>query len=83
MTISATKNSLSNHADALSDFLPNGPLFEAKKIGDSNLRNLLEGFSGELVTAEGYVKTFDDEYSPLTTVLFIEEWERALGIPDA
>ena len=82
MSVSAAKHSLDAHADALGDFLPNGPLFEAKRIQDSNFRALLRGFAGELFTAEGYIKTFDDEYSPLTTVLFIEEWERALGIPD-
>jgi uncharacterized protein YmfQ (DUF2313 family) len=82
MNISADKHSLEEHTDALADFLPSGPLFEAKKISDSNFRKLLKGFAGELFTAEGYIKTFDDEYSPLTTVLFIEEWERALGIPD-
>ena len=82
MTVSASRNDREAHTDALADFLPNGPLFEAKKISDSNFRALLRGFAGELFTAEGYIKTFDDEYSPLTTVLFIEEWERALGIPD-
>ena len=82
MSVSAPKHDLDAHTDALADFLPCGPLFEAKRIGDSNFRKLLRGFAGELFTAEGYIKTFDDEYSPLTTVLFIEEWEHALGIPD-
>lgn len=80
--ISADMHTLDEHANALAYFLPNGPLFEAKTIHDSNFRKLLRGMAGELFTAEGYIKTFDDEYSPLTTVLFIEEWERALGIPD-
>lgn len=83
MTVSDKKHTLDEHANILADFLPNGPLFEAKKIADSNFRELLRGFAGELFTAEGYIKTFDDEYSPLKTVLFIEEWERALGIPDS
>ena len=82
MTLSADKNSRESHTNILADFLPSGPLFEAKKIGDSNFRKLLTGFAGELVTAEGYIKTFDEEYSPLTTTLFIEEWERVLSIPD-
>ena len=83
MTLSSDKHTKDQHADALADFMPNGPLFEAKKIGNSNFRNLLRGLAGELVTAEGYIKTFDEEYSPLTTVLFIEEWERVLSIPDS
>lgn len=80
--LSANSNNLDEHADALGSFMPGGPLFEAKNIQDSNFRRLLRGFAGELFTAEGYITTFDEEYSPLTTVLFIEEWERALGIPD-
>ncbi len=83
MTIAAQQNDLDAHADALADFMPNGPLFEAKKISNSNFRKLLRGFAGELFTAEGYIKTFDDEYSPLTTNLFLDEWERAVGIPDS
>ena len=83
MSLSADIHSIDKHADSLADFLPNGALFEAKKISDSNFRKLLRGFAGELFTTEGYIKTFDEEYSPLTTTLFIEEWERALGIPDS
>lgn len=82
MSVSDDQHSLDQHANALGDFLPGGPLFASKRIQDSNFRKLLRGFAGELFTAEGYIKTFDDEYSPLTTVLFLDEWERALGIPD-
>ena len=70
------------HTDSLADYMPGGPLFEAKRIGDSNFRKLLRGFASELFTAEGYLRSFDSEYSPLNTTLFLEEWEQALGIPD-
>lgn len=83
MTVSAKRRTLDEHADALADFLPSGRLFEAKKIAESNLRSLLLGFSGELKRAEEFIKTFDDEYDPSTTVLFIDEWESALSIPDS
>ena len=82
MTISAELHTVEEHADSLADFLPNGPLFESKKIHDSNFRKLLNGLATELFRAEQFVKTFDDEYCPLTTTLLIDEWERALGIPD-
>jgi uncharacterized protein YmfQ (DUF2313 family) len=74
--------SIEDHAQALADYLPNGRLFEGKNIGDSNFRQLLRGIAGELFTAQGYIKTLNDEFLPDLTVLFIEEWERALGIPD-
>ena len=71
------------HTNALAQYLPNGRLFEAKNINDSNFRQLLRGLAGELFTAEGYLVTLEQEYFPDTTVLFIEEWEQALGIPDS
>jgi len=71
-----------DHADALADYMPNGRLFEAKKISNSNFRQLLKGIAGELFTAEGYLISLNNEYLPDQTVLFIEEWESALGIPD-
>jgi len=76
------KHNIEEHADALADYMPNGRLFEAKKIGDSNYRQLLRGIGGELFTAEGYLISLNQEYLPDQTVLFIEEWETALGIPD-
>jgi len=76
------KHNIGDHADALADYMPNGRLFEAKKINDSNFRELLKGIGGELFTAEGYLISLDQEYLPDQTVLFIEEWESALGIPD-
>ena len=76
------KHNTEEHADALADYMPNGRLFEAKKIGNSNYRQLLRGIAGELFTAEGYLVSLNDEYLPDQTVLFIEEWESALGIPD-
>ncbi len=75
-------HNIEDHADALADYMPNGRLFEAKKIGNSNYRQLLKGIAGELFTAEGYLVSLNDEYLPDQTVLFIEEWESALGIPD-
>lgn len=77
------KHSLDEHADALADYSPNGILFESKKIGSSNYRQLLRGIAGELFTAEGYLVSLNDDYLPDKTVLFIEEWESALGIPDS
>ncbi len=71
-----------NHVQALADYLPNGRLFEAKNIADSNFRQLLRGIAGELFTAQGYLNTLEQEYFPDQTTLFIEEWEQALGIPD-
>ena len=76
-------HNIEDHADALADYMPNGRLFEAKKIGNSNYRQLLRGIASELFTAEGYLISLNDEYLPDQTVLFLDEWESALGIPDS
>ena len=74
---------LNQHTNALADYLPNGRLFEAKGISDSNFRQLLTGISGELFNAQGYIKSLNDEFIPDLTTLFLNEWEQALGIPDS
>lgn len=76
------QHSLNQHARSLADYLPNGRLFEAKNINDSNFRQLILGLSGELFTAEGYLITLEQEYFPDRTTLFLNEWEQTLGIPD-
>jgi len=76
------KHNIEEHADALADYMPNGRLFEAKKINNSNYRQLLRGIAEELFTAEGYLISLNDEYLPDQTTLFLSEWESALGIPD-
>lgn len=73
---------LEAHTRALADYMPNGPLFEAKNIQDSNFRQLLKGMAGELFTAQGYLVTLEEEYFPDQTNLFLDEWLRALRIPD-
>lgn len=71
---------LENHTQALADYLPNGKMFEAKNIYDSEFRKLLRGFAGELFSADGYLREFEQEYYPATTSLFLDEWESALHV---
>ncbi len=77
------KRGLEQHTQALADYMPNGKLFEAKNISNSNFRQLLRGLAGELFTAQGYLITLEQEYFPDATNLFLSEWESALGIPDS
>ena len=69
-------------ANALADYMPNGHMFAAKNIYNSNFRQLLRGLAWELFTAQGYLTELENEYFPDTTTLFLSEWEQALGIPD-
>lgn len=74
--------SLEEHTQALADYLPNGRVFEAKNIKGSNLRDLLTGLAGELQRVQDYLCVIEKEYLPDQTVLYLDEWEKALGIPD-
>ncbi len=76
-------NSLEDHTNALAQYLPGSELFEAKNIDGSNLRSLLRGFAGEFKTAQGYLSTLEAEYFPSGTIIYINEWEGAVGIPES
>jgi len=68
--------------DSLSQFYPGDKLNRAKDVPNKRYYELLQGLAGEFFTANGYVKTYADEIIPDQTVLFIPEWESAVGIPD-
>jgi uncharacterized protein YmfQ (DUF2313 family) len=77
-----TSHSLEKQANSLAAYLPSGRLFLSAVKSGKNMRKFLLGMSGELQRAEDFMKSYQDEYDPRTTTLFIEEWESALGIPD-
>jgi len=74
---------LEDHRLALSDYLPDGRTFEGKNIDGSNVKQLTEGLSGQNKAAQDFICTLENEFIPDTTLLFLDEWERALGIPDS
>lgn len=70
-------------AESIGNYLPTGRAFDAKNTtAKSIMRRLLEGLAGELLRADDLVQEFRDEILPDETVLFLDEWESALGIPD-
>jgi uncharacterized protein YmfQ (DUF2313 family) len=73
---------IETQAQRLADYLPGGRLFQAKNMPASNLRNLLRGLAGEMHTADGHVCEYQEDSNPSVTIYFLEEWEKALGIPD-
>lgn len=78
-TIVRTKE---EQATSLANYLPGGRVFNQKNKTGSNLRNFLKGLASELSLADGYIRTYQKETNPRNTVLFLEEWERTVGIPD-
>jgi uncharacterized protein YmfQ (DUF2313 family) len=82
MTVLFQRRDIEQYTDSLSDYLPGGRLFASKNIKDSNFRKLLRGLAGELFRANGLLRDYSREVLPDTTERFINEWERALAIPD-
>ncbi|MCA6484092.1 MAG: DUF2313 domain-containing protein [Chitinophagaceae bacterium] len=66
----------------LASFLPNGRAFLAKALPQTKLFNLLYGLAVECARVEGLLNDIEINHDINQTVLLIEEWESALGIPD-
>lgn len=75
-------HSIDEHTKALADYLPGGPLFAAKNIAGTVMRDMLKGISRESVRAEAYLKALQEEFIPDKTNNFLDDWERVLAIPD-
>ncbi len=76
-----TKN-IEQHADALAQYLPDGPLFRAKGINLSNLRQLLLGLAHETKRVDDKLNEVAREHNIFLTEALLPEWESAVGIPD-
>ncbi len=77
-----TPHTIDQHTQSLADYMPNGELFLAKNINNSNFRQLLKGWSYELQRLEATLIEVAQEYDPNTTNDFIAQWEQTVGIPD-
>jgi len=73
---------LEEQTNSLAAYLPLGKLWGAKNQEGTITRGLLEGLSGELIRNSALLAEYREEILPDRTVLFLSEWERALGIPD-
>lgn len=73
---------LEEQTNSLAAYLPLGKLWGAKNQEDTVTRGLLQGLSGELIRNSALLAEYREEILPDRTVLFLSEWERALGIPD-
>ena len=74
-------HSIEDQAEGLAQYLPTGKVWTAKGISGTNLRGILRGLAKELWRTESVIETFVQEIIPDETTMYIDEWERALGIP--
>lgn len=68
--------------NVLASYLPNNKIFEVKNDVDSNLRKVLLGLAQEFTNYRDSVNELVQEYFPDQTTLFIEDWEKVVGLPD-
>lgn len=73
---------LAEQVQTLAGYLPSGRAFGAKSRPGTGTYQLLQGLAGELLRSDALIQEFRDEILPDETVLFLEEWESAVGIPD-
>lgn len=73
---------LEEQVQTLANNMPGGRVFGAKNVTDSNVRNLLRGLVGQIDLVDRFIAEFRRDTVPDQTRYFLDEWERALGIPD-
>jgi uncharacterized protein YmfQ (DUF2313 family) len=73
---------LEEQTQRLADYLPGGKAFGAKNIIGSVARSLLTGLAKTAMDTDDLIDLFKTDIVPDTTTLFIDEWERAVGIPE-
>jgi uncharacterized protein YmfQ (DUF2313 family) len=69
-------------ARVLANYLRNDNLHEAKNKEDSNLYKILIGLAEGWLDFRENAKDIIDNYNINHSLLLIEEWEKAVGIPD-
>ena len=75
-------NTITENTNSLAAYMPNDDLFLAKYIEGSNLRKLLYGIAQEYNLVQNKIYEISVENDLLHTTNLIDEWERALGLPD-
>lgn len=76
-----TTPKIDRQTDLAIKYLPSGRSFEAAQMGTSNLHKLMRGFGRLFSRQLEALKLTNEEIFP-DRASFLEEWERALGIPD-
>jgi len=73
---------LTEETNAFANYLPNGRIFAAKNKEDAKLRQLITGIATENQRVGALINQLLREHDINNTTVLIDEWERAVGIPD-
>ncbi len=69
--------------DLWAKHLPDSPPFLGKNVPDANFYKLLDALSVRITETSNAINAWVNNYAPQNAVLLVEEWEEALGLPDA
>lgn len=69
-------------AQTISNHMPGGRVFVAKDLTGTVIRKFLLALADELMRVDSSIAEYRKDNVPDTTEFFIDEWEKALGIPD-
>ena len=72
----------SDYQRSYAQYLPGGKMFSSKDDTRKGLYDFLNGISVEARKATEMMNAYNDQFFPDETTQFLEEWEKALGIPD-
>lgn len=76
-------NTIENQQQLLADYFPNDRMWTAKNIPESTLFKFIYGLGNEIMMVEDLMNEISCEYDINNTTQLIDEWERALGLPDS
>jgi uncharacterized protein YmfQ (DUF2313 family) len=76
------QNSIETNTALLAAYLPQGKMYDAKNIRDTNFNKLLTSFAQEYTRIQEKINELSYEDYIAQTQELIENWESALGIPD-
>ena len=82
MKNSFVPNDLITNTKIMSSYLPQGEVFNAKNISNSNFNKLMRALAREFGRSQDKLYELEQEYDMQSTSNLIEVWESALGIPD-
>jgi hypothetical protein len=73
------------NTQSLADNLPDGILYRAKNIPNTNFRKFLSALSLEIGRIESFLEFLADDYYIWTSTIsgLLPSWERTVGIPDS
>lgn len=73
---------LAEQAKSLANYLPGGDVFASKNDPTAVTGQFVTALANELFRVDEDIRLYRQNIIPDETILFIDEWEKALGIPD-